>query len=141
MPFVYEPLDEKARAELEAKVRKFQTVLSMTPAQIIDRARDIVFLGLGGQGDAPPIRGEPPNYYAMFWKGSRIAMEGHHKLQSAGGVVTVTVTLTQLTMPDDRRSELPEIQRSAQEAMELYWSNLHRLPISVTLHFPAPVYY
>ena len=141
MAFVYETLDEKAVAELKAKVSKFQTVLSMTPARVIDRGRDIVFAGLGGRGETPPERGEAPYHYAFLWRGAGVALEGYHRRETIGGVSNIAVTLTRLAIPQQLRNELPEIQQASKEAFALYLSTLNRRPTAVTLHFPAPVYY
>jgi len=137
MPFVFESLDEKAAAEFKAKVKKFQTVLSMTPARIIDRSRDIAFFGLGGQGELPPSRGEPPNHYAMLWKESHIALDGHQRLTSAG----LVITLSRLAIPRHLKGELAEIKQALREAMTVYWEGLSRRPMFVTLSFPTPLYY
>jgi hypothetical protein len=140
MTFVYEPLDENAAAELRAKVSKFQTVLSMTLAQIVDRGRDIVFVGLGGRGDEPPQRGQPPNHYAILWKGVGVAFEGYHENSYVNGVVNMTITLTRLAIPQQVRGEFPGIQHAAEEALALYWSTLNRRPTIVATRFPAPVF-
>jgi hypothetical protein len=140
MTFVYEPLDEDAAAALKAKVRKFQSVLSMTPAQVIDRSRDIVFLDLGGQGSSHPKGDFPPTHFAMLWKGAVMAFEGFYTMKGRGSV-EMTFDLTRLAIPQHMRGDLPAIEQAATEAMTVYWEQLNRLPTSVKLNFPRPVYY
>lgn len=144
MAFIYEQLNEAESLDMKKKVEPFQMLMSFIDGQVIDRDKDVVFLDLGGQGYQPPDRGEPPNYYALNWKGAFVAYEGYYRTEYYDSEIRMNVNLVRLRVPEILKSELVQLQQFIEDAMSVYWQKLQSSPnrkILLTISFPEPTYY
>lgn len=141
MAFIYESLDDATTSELKNKISKFQTVLSISRMYVIDREREIIFSSLGGRGELHPAAAEPPNFYALLWKGVGVAFEGYEEYTYVqGGTSHIKLNLTGFRLPQELQDELDSIQRAVEEAFLVYCSTIYKCQVSVAIHFPQPRY-
>lgn len=54
-------------------------VFRYPPYWVVDEERDALMVSFGGQGDQPPERGSPPDFYALAWGGQVVEIEGYYQ--------------------------------------------------------------
>lgn len=140
MAFSYEEIDRARIQELVNTIRP-PRILSMSSIQVIDREHDAIFIELGGRGELPPERNEPPTFYALWWKGNRIFFSGHDQQTFPQGMVEVDIKLVELLVPHALQNHEAEIQQLIVEAMTSYWSGIRRRQAIVRVSFPTPEFY
>ena len=141
MAFVYEQLDSASMDALRKKIPAFHSILGFSPFQAIDRARDIVYVSLGGKGELLPEAGEPPDFHAVFWRGICVAFEGYETLEMKRGLVHLNIRLTKLSLPSELHGEMTAIKDAIGVAMTVYRTGAKGRPVSISIQFPPATTY
>jgi hypothetical protein len=140
MPFAFQPLTESAQAEITATLARVTTVMTELTAWVIDGGREIIYVPLGGRGNLPRERAEPPDYHALFWKGSWLTFEGYEQFMVACEEPGLCLRITSLRAPATLRGEFEDIAQAIRDAVSTYHCSLRPHLPPVTVELPAPVY-
>jgi len=137
MTFTYEKIDESRRQELLAKLPR-SYVLALSACQVIDRERDRIFLCLGGRGDEPKTRGQPPTGYALLWKGLVVLCRGYDDTRFPENRVIAEIDLEEWRLPASLMAAQEEVRTAIIEALAVLWSGCWERPAVITVRFPTP---
>jgi hypothetical protein len=135
MTFVFEKIDKAIGDSLVCKVRA--PIFAFQLWQVIDRSRNVILVSLGGKGDLPKERGEPPTYYNLLWQDCPVVFNGYITMTSKNGIYNIEMVLNELLVPAGLVALEFEIKRAIQDAMSVYWGARRNRPVEVQIHFPA----
>jgi hypothetical protein len=133
MTFIHEKINNASMQALAKKISP-PTILSMSSMQVIDRDQDAILVSLGGRGELPKEMGEPPDFFAMLWQGSRIFFSGYNTLKTTEKGCIYELEMDTFSLPPGLKKREIETKQLIYEAMLCYAkSNWY---VDVVLHFP-----
>ncbi|MEY4765489.1 MAG: hypothetical protein RI907_2162 [Pseudomonadota bacterium] len=132
-PFVFERLTPAQCEPLMARVQG--PIFQFQPMQVVDRARGVTLLDLGGQGDRPAERAECPTFYNLFWGEHVVAFRGHDQIAQDDRGLSVVLTLVGLTLPAGLPATAEEVRAVIQQAVAACWQGRFGRPFSARVVF------
>lgn len=130
MTFVAQELTQQQASEYTSNIRS--QVFSLQETFVFDRERNIALLALGGRGNLPKVRGEPPTYYALFWDGQEIDLQAWYSFAPDD---VLNVEVASMLVPGALAMPLVEVEQAFIEALEAYWRKLGGRPVQVRATF------
>lgn len=130
MTFVAQQLTQELATQYTANIRS--EVYSLQETFVIDKDRNVLLLSLGGQGHQPKVRGEPPDYYAMFWNGMEIDLQVWFSYAADNAMC---IEVASMAMPTALTVPMAEIEQTIVDALQTYWEDLGGRPVKVRATF------
>ncbi|WMW80891.1 hypothetical protein RF679_01090 [Undibacterium cyanobacteriorum] len=117
------------------------TVYQFAAKVLIDYDRDLVLLCLGGKGDQPAERNEPPNYWCLLYRGNSVKFTSHSRFEFIDGLDVACEDLREFRVPNSFQEKLPEIQDAIKEAFASFYSEVYERTVLARVKFPVAVFY
>ncbi len=138
MTFELERVSQERAHELERMAS--MTVFYFNRTILIDRERDLIFLDLGGKGDQPKERNEPPNYWCLIYKGESVRLTSRERFERVSDVDYIYAELETFSTPLSLKNQLFEVQETIIEAFASYYSLGLKRTMSASVQFPPVVF-
>lgn len=139
MTFQLEEVSQERANELMELANS--TVYQFASKVLIDYDRDLVFLCLGGKGDQPGERNEPPNYWCLLYRGKSVKFTSRSHFEYIDGVDVACEDIREFRVPDSFQEKLSEIEDVIKEAFASFYSEVYERIVSAHVKFSTPVFY